>query len=210
MAFIDYGALLRVNGKFINKNSNLFMDCSDTGYICDKATYFDTYENKERDAHIKGNYYVYAGDENFLLCFYKGYFYVIHNNKIIHAISYNKFLSEIFYFDNLPSIKVEHLNKNFIKKYYDKPNEDDKKWLFNYYGKKRGLLKLKNWIKNSRKYYKELTSRWKATWDYNGSHYEVIYGYGIDPDEKVWNDIKFDHYEFTDVEREIIDEWFKE
>ena len=75
MSAIDYGALLRVNGKFINKNDDLFSYCSDTGYVCDKATYYSDYEKKEIEIDIMGNYYVYAGDENFLLCFYKGYFY---------------------------------------------------------------------------------------------------------------------------------------
>ena len=33
MAMIDYGAMLRVDGKFINKNCDLFMEQSDTGYV---------------------------------------------------------------------------------------------------------------------------------------------------------------------------------
>ena len=60
MSAIDYGALLRVNGKFINKNDDLFSYCSDTGYVCDKATYYSDYEKKEIEIDIMGNYYVYA------------------------------------------------------------------------------------------------------------------------------------------------------
>lgn len=208
MSMIDYGALLRVNGKFINKNCGLFMHCSDTGYICDKATYFNSYQNKEDEININGNYYVYAGDKNFLLCFYKRYFYVIHNNKVIHTVIHNQFLSETFYLDGFPSVTVEHLDKNFVKRYYNKPEDLDRKWLIQRHGKKNGLLRLSRWIKHSRKFDKELTNRWKATWDYNGNHYEVIFGSGIDPNEETWNRIKFDSYGFTNVEREIIDSWF--
>lgn len=58
MAFIDYGALLKVNGEFINKNRDIFMNKSDTGYICEKA------KDDQGDWHsVQGNYFVYAGDE---------------------------------------------------------------------------------------------------------------------------------------------------
>ena len=39
--------------------------------------------------------------------------------------------------------------------------------------------------------------------------YEVIYGYGIDPSEDVWNRIKNTSYGFSDKERALIDLWFK-
>ena len=206
---IDYGALLRVNGEFINKNSGLFMNCSDTGYVCDKATYFDKYWNKEREIDINGNYYIYAGDENFMLCFYKGYFNVIHNNKVIHTVMYNRFNSETFYLDEFPTVKVEHLDKEFQRDYYEHPDEADKNYFIYCYGKKKGYSKYLRYLKrNSKGYFKYRTERWLATWEYNGKKYEVIFGYGIDPNENVWNDIKFDAYDFTDVERNIIDSWF--
>ena len=111
MSFIDWGAILRVDGKFINKNKDLFMNCSDTGYICEKAEYPD---GTVRD--ISGNYFVYAGDENFLIVFYKGIFHVIHNNKINYSDWNISFNSETFYFEGLPTLKVEHLDKNI---YFD-------------------------------------------------------------------------------------------
>lgn len=49
-----------------------------------------------------------------------------------------------------------------------------------------------------------------ATWEYKGKKYEVIFGEGIDPNEDVWNNIKYDRYGFTDAERQIIDRWFEE
>ena len=50
--------------------------------------------------------------------------------------------------------------------------------------------------------------RFIAEWDYNGHHYEVIFGYGIDNDEEVWNKIKNDSYGFRQDEIAIIDSWF--
>lgn len=229
IAAIDYGSLLRINGEFINKNGDLFMDCSDTGYVCDKATYFDEYKNKEDVMDINGNYYVYAGDENFMICFYKGYMNVISNNKQICSRLNMPFASETIYLDGFPTIHVHHLDKNI----YIEPVESIGTWKDwvkeNWIGAtgEEKLSELENGVKsfrvflralkrnardrkNSKRWYRYRTGRWLSTWDYNGNHYEVIFGYGIDPDEKVWERIKFDDdgYGFTDVEREIIDSWF--
>ena len=211
IAAIDYGSLLRINGEFINKNGDLFMDCSDTGYVCDKATYFDEYQNKETEIYIAGDYYVYAGDKNFMLCFYKGLMRIISNNKQICSRWNIPFTSETIYLDGFSTIKVEHLDKEFQRDYYEHPDEADKNYFIYRYGKKKGYFKYLRYLKrNSKKYFKHRTQRWLATWKYNGKKYEVIFGYGIDPDEKVWERIKFDDdgYGFTNVEREIIDGWF--
>ena len=88
------------------------MNSSDTGYVCKEATYFNYYKNKEDTMCIDGNYYVIAGDENFLIAFYKGIFHVIHNNRIIYSGYDIQFLSETFYFEGFPTLKVEHLDKN--------------------------------------------------------------------------------------------------
>lgn len=227
MSAIDYGALLKVNDKFINKNKDLFMNCSDTGYICNEAEYYDDYQDKWETIPIGGNYYVYAGDEKFLVVFYKSLFRVIHNNKIICNRWNDPFISETIYFDELPSIKVEYLDKNlyvepveslgtwkdYVKENWQNTSGNEKlselenghkryKWFM------KALKRNARYIKHLNKYDKYRTPRWLATWDYNGNHYEVIFGYGIDPNEKVWNDIKYDSYDFTDIEREIIDIWF--
>ena len=71
------------------------------------------------------------------------------------------------------------------------------------------LIKINRVIKKYKNViWKTRSSRWLATWDYNGNHYEVIFGYGIDPNKDVWNRIKLDSYDFSDVERQIIDGWF--
>ena len=95
------------------------MDCSDTGYICEKATYYDKNIKKDREVFIDGMFYVYAGDENFMLCFSKAGFSVISHNKIIGSVVFSQFLSETFYFDGLPSVTLEMLDKECeIQKFY--------------------------------------------------------------------------------------------
>lgn len=231
IAFIDYGALLKVNGKFINKNDDLFMYCSDTGYVCDKATYFDEYQNKETEIDIAGNYYVYAGDENFMLCFYKGLMRVISNNKQICSRWNIPFASETIYLNGFPSIHVQHLDKNiyiepveslgtwkdFVKQYWIGTTGDEK--LYELEGGHERYKRFRKMLKrnardrkNPKRWDRYRTGRWLATWEYNEKKYEVIFGYGIDPDEETWERIKFDDenggYGFTDIEREIIDSWF--
>lgn len=213
MSLIDYGALLRVNGEFVNKDQNLFMDFSDTGYVCKEALWKDG--NKY---DIDGNYFVYAGDEHFMICFYKGFFDIISDEVMIYSGWNDHFIKETLYFKDLPDITIEHLDKNIRTEcLIDTPDEFDIKDLEWRYGKKKGKQKIRRIYKrisfakrrqtdSINKYY---SNRWLATWMYNGNKYEVIFGYGIDPNEKVWDSIKNNGYNFSDVERNIIDNWFK-
>ncbi len=108
MAMIDYGALLRKNGKFINKNNDLFMESSDTGYICKDAVDEHGYKYD-----IDGNYFVYAGDENFMVVFYKTTYKVISDGKILYSGWNMPFNSEVHYFEGLPALKVSRLSKYY-------------------------------------------------------------------------------------------------
>lgn len=227
MSMIDYGAILKVNGKFINKNQDLFMESTETGYVCKQATYFNNYENKEDVMNVDGDFYVYAGDEDFMLCFYKGFMRVISHNRLIYSLWNSPFISETIYLDGFPSIKVEHLDKTLYvdpvelmgtwqdyvrKNWYRTTGNEKLSELENGYERYKRFRKIiKANARNSKHptcWQKYRTNRWIATWDYNGNHYEVIFGYGIDPSEEVWNDIKNDRYDFTDLERSIIDSWF--
>lgn len=200
MAFIDYGALLRVNGKFINKNEDMFMD----------LIYETVTEEKGNEIQINGNYFVGAGDKDFYLVFYKSIFHVISNGEIIHTDWDNPFDSEIFYIDNFPNVKVEHIDKNIYSEYSNKLDNYDREFYLNRYGKKLGQLKINGRCKKSkRSIYNYKTQKYLATWDYNGDKYEVIFGYGIECNEKSYNDIKNNSYNYTDIERELIDSWFK-
>lgn len=219
MAAIDYGALLRVNGKFVNKNCGLFMKASNVGYILEKARYEDT-TIYDKDVDVNGNFYVYAGDKDLLLTFYKGYCYVISGGLILETIDSVSFISETFYIGDT-KIKVSHLDPNLQidkddvetwgeplgNRWVDATGHEELRELNN------GLRECKKFFKrakarNRHKGFKYRTDRWIAEWKQNGDKYEVIFGSGIDPDEIVWNQIKNDSYDFTEREIEIIDSWF--
>ena len=219
MAMIDYGALLRVDGKLINEGK-MFMDSSDTGYVCEKA-YYPKYDC---DYNINGNYFVYAGDEGLLLCFYKSWCLVISNNEVIRDAWSVPFASETFFLPNDVNLKISHLDKElrvepliwttnleeYMKDswgdlYLEDPGREmwkyERKWF-------RRMMSKAHICKNIS--YKYRSQRYLAEWDYKGKHYEVIFGYGIDPNKECWDKIKNSSYGFSDVERNIIDEWFKE
>lgn len=202
MAMTDYGALLRVNGKFVNKNNgSLFMNSSDTGYVCKKAARSDGYE-----FDVAGNYFVYAGDKDFLCVFYKGHIIAISNEKVVFDQYGTDFLGEEIYLKGFPTLKIEHLDKNYK---YEKFEPFNKEWWIRELGKKKGQMRFNRELKKSVKtIYKELSYIFLATWEHNGNKYEVIYGYGVDPNEDTWNKIKYE-WEFSDAEIEIIDRWFK-
>lgn len=81
-ATIDYGALLRVNGKFINYNKDLFSEIIyPEGDIPEYTQY--VYSGKLQKRPVKGNYFIYAGDTTFMLAFYKRMFDVISDTKNI-------------------------------------------------------------------------------------------------------------------------------
>lgn len=220
MAAIDYGALLKVNGEFINRNKGLFMDISNTGYIIEKAKYLDA-TIYDGDIDIRGNFYVYAGDRDLLLAFYKGYFLVISNGLILKSISSVPFLAERFYIGNT-SINVSHLEPDLqteqddaeIWKEYVRNNWIDKSGderICELVGGRREYeLFLRHIKSHKRSTYKYRTDRWIAEWEHNSNKYEVIFGSGIDPDENVWNEIKHESYGFTKREIEVIDGWFSE
>lgn len=70
MAMIDYGTILIKDGVIVNRNQ-MFMDASDTGYIA---------------PCVDGDYFAYAGDENFMLCFYKNQVAVVVRDEIVSKL----------------------------------------------------------------------------------------------------------------------------
>lgn len=211
MAVIDYGALLRVDGKFINKNKDLFMETSDTGY---------TPPEKIQD------YFVYAGDKNLLLAFYKGIIAAVKGEVYLFNIYNSPFISQTVKVENT-EVKISHLDSmiycdNWFKNEIIPWKEHVKRSWIGATGKeklsdlengKREFVKYRRRLKKAIRFkgYHYRTNRWIAEWNHAGRHYEVIFGYGIDPDEDVWNHIKNDkNYGFTNVEIETINQWFAE
>lgn len=206
MSAIDYGALLRVDGMLINRDE-IFMECSDTGYVCDKALHSDgNYYD------IDGNYFVYAGDENFMIVFYRGLFKVISHGKVIMSEWNLEFSSYTYFLPGLPNLKVSRLSKERTKyepvRCYKSFNE------FSAFSGSRSIKKYQRIIKrvdrDKRVRKGHYPYRFLAELYYDDRHYEVIFGHGIDTDENVWKRIRNNFYDFNEDEKEIINRWFKE
>jgi hypothetical protein len=109
MANVDYGALLRVNGKFINYNKDLFSEIIyPEGDIPERAQL-----GESQEIPLKGNYFVYAGDAAFMLAFHNRMFDVISGGKIIKSVWSTPFLSETIVINGV-LITVSHLDKTHI------------------------------------------------------------------------------------------------
>lgn len=216
MSMMDYGAMLRKNGKFLNKNRFAFMSKSDTGYMLEEAIFPD---GEKRLIH--DNYFVYAGDEEFLLVFYKTILHVISHGKVLWSFGNTSLLSQTMHFEGLPSVTVAHLDKNPIPEDCS-VDEELKDSLIEIFGKRRGEQKYLRICKKvnyyTRKYktsgkYRgtgQLGPRYITTWNHNGNHYEVIFGYDITTDEKVWEIVRENRKDccISEKEIEIIDDWF--
>lgn len=209
MAMIDYGAILKINGKQIN--DSMFMECPDwVPEFCRNDSYVDQ--------RIKNNYFVYAGDYDFYICFYKTYAVVCSRNKVIGHLGI-KNSRESFMFPGA-NVTVQRIDKNLYRHSYIDMNVlreflEDWECDLNHFNMKDSIYR--NYIRLCKKstgkhsHYRDYNSdKFVASWDYKGNHYEVAFGYGVEPDEEVYNDIKNDHYEYNDVEREFFDNWFAE
>lgn len=69
MAMIDYGTLVKKNGKIINEGI-MFMKRSDMNIIPVRDAYEDI-SNKNTDHGIRNGYFAYVGDKDLMICFYK-------------------------------------------------------------------------------------------------------------------------------------------
>ena len=206
MAFIDYGALLRINEKFINKNKNLFMKPSSSGEVIGEVHYGDT-----QKLHIEGNYFVIAGDKNFCLCFYKTHLIIVSGGNAIKDWYNRGFNGETFDVGGI-NISIKMIDPEYESEYYGVPDEDSYCHYIYNYGKRRGTLRLQRRYKKANKvvYRQKHGQKFLATWEYNGDKYEVIFGYGIDPSEEMYNDIKFNSYNYSQKEIKLIDSWFNQ
>lgn len=110
MAVMDYGAILKINGKLININQSLFMDMKETvGFTIDPIPYQHEYNGTVySDVYvIDGNYFIYFGDENILFCVYKTLLRAVVNSNEVYD----------FYFDynEKKVVKYFEINGSTIK-----------------------------------------------------------------------------------------------
>jgi len=83
MAMLDYGVVLKKNGIVLHRD-DLFMNMQKAvGFTIDKLQDKD---NEEYIYQINGNYFVYIGDKEMLICVYKTQLLIISNNEIIHRV----------------------------------------------------------------------------------------------------------------------------
>lgn len=161
MAMIDYGAIVKKNGIFINKSDDLFMN-TDNMDIPEMVTDNSQFGKGETE-YFDHNYFVFIGDgtrDGRWIGFYKTWAVCVIDHKDTHLIYDETGDIDICGFE---PITVEELCP------------------------RRFLLKT----------------------TFGKDKYEVIYGYGIDPQEHVWDRIKNTSYDFSDKERALIDSWFK-
>lgn len=189
MAMVDYGVLVLKNGVPQNKNGELFVE-----------------EPAYMKAPIAGNYFCYCGDEKFSLCFYKTCMIVARNGEDTKDHYWNfPFASETIF---LPETKVtvKRLDplrpvyathsfgcntwKEYVKENWCGATGDEK--LSELWEGGKAYKRWRKWCKRigrKKVLYYESTQKYSATWEYGGDQWEVIFGYGIENDEEVFNHI---------------------
>lgn len=144
MAMIDYGAVLFKDG--IKQNDSMFMDMnSSVGWS---------------EEPIKGNYFVYAGDQHLTVCAYKTWARVLLNTSYelsAYGCNLMKFIdNDDYYEDDIRCRKTLHFNVDGVQ------------------FKVKAISHRVFWM----------------SFRYKDSNYNIIYGYGIDPNFKIWDEIK--------------------
>lgn len=182
MSFIDYGSVVKKNGKIIQKN--FFMNMKESvGFTINKIKrsyksscncydyesdrYIKTPTHEDYYIKINNNQFSYFGDKDFLVCVYKNIVRIIDNGRIIFEFSD---LDDWFGY-------TTNLHK-FHKIYTIKGVKLDIKRLFN-------------------------NNRYRLRFWYKGDLYECLFGYGVDVNKNLW-------YYSCSSEKEYVKNWFKE
>lgn len=190
MAMIDYGSVVKKNGKIIQKES--FMDMEEAvGFIIEELPYFyessqwegengeyleEHMRNKRKmykeNFRINGNFFSYIGDEELLVCIYKTKVVVISNGEI----------KELFWYGTE--------NSNSGKEYSLRDRKFTRKFKVN--GVDFTIRRLF-----------EGDNKFILRFSYKNDLYECVYGYGVDVNKKIW-------YDVTPKVQRFIDKFFKE
>lgn len=180
MAMIDYGSVVKKNGKIIQKEAFMdmkqavdfriksikqsykeiiFEDETDEGYKFHTPKHYD-YKNR-----IDGDYFSYMGDENLLVCVYKCGLTFISHGRIIKYIGGIDDRYELPYEKMTLDVTIKEINFH-IKRLYNQ-------------------------------------NRYILRFWYKGYLYECLYGYGVDVNKDIWYDVEPN-------ERRFIDKWFND
>ena len=204
MAMIDYGAVVKINGKIVNENQffmemeqavgwidqprKRYHDCDcldDKGYSdCGECSRRKTEHHSHptlgewdttisdcqgNDIYIKDkldrNFFAYVGDEDFTIAFYKTSAVITNKNKTLYARLWYGFYSE-----DLGDTDETAICRKMVRRFEIKTANEIV------------CLKIKRIGEGESKFYMRFI--------YKHNVYEIIYGYGIDPNKEVWNEVK--------------------
>jgi hypothetical protein len=182
MAMIDYGTILVRDG-IIQNRDQMFMEKTDLG--CDIPDKLAFRGDPDRVAFVNGDFFAYAGDMDFMLCFYKYRVLVISNGI---------YVGDVWIMDNIKPPYEKRLN--LFGSGVDVTFECiDHKGRVNEY-----------WNRY------EYPTKYKVSWKYKGHKYVAYTGYGIDPKQSVYDRIKTgdNGYDYTEAEIAELDRVFKE
>ena len=182
MAMIDYGTILVRDG-IIQNRDQMLMEKTDLG--CDIPDKLALRGDPDRVSFIKGDFFAYAGDMDFMLCFYKYRVLVIFNGLYVGDVW-------ITYDIKPPYEKRLNLFGSGIDVIFECI---DHKGRVNEY-----------WNRY------EYPTKYKVSWEYKGHKYVAYTGYGIDSKQSVYDRIKTgdNSYDYTKTEIEEPDRVFKE
>jgi hypothetical protein len=182
MAMIDYGTILVRDGLIQNRDQ-MFMEKTDLG--CDIPDKLALRGDQDRVAFISGDFFVYAGDMDFMLCFYKYRVLVIFNGM---------YVGDVWITDDIKPPYEKRLNLfgsgvDVIFECIDHKGQVNEYW--NRY---------------------EYPTKYKVSWEYKDHRYVAYTGYGIDPKQSVYDRIKTgdNGYDYTEAEIAELDRVFKE
>jgi hypothetical protein len=104
MAALDYGSIVKVNGKMVQ--TKMFMDMKKSvGYTVSKSVYGGN------EIEIKGNFFSYLGDKEFTVCVYKTCLVFLLKGKVVKVIhgtdnNYDLPYEKFTHKDNINGIKI--------------------------------------------------------------------------------------------------------
>ncbi len=199
MAISDYGAIVKINGKIVNKN-DFFMDMDKAvgwidypTHLYEDCTHVDENDcsdciscpllQKKYNSKLKkedlfdckgkpfipivnpdNQYMAYAGDEDFTVGVYKNCFVIKNKNSNFYISGWSLCIYDEPY---------EATYYNMVR--YIKVNTKNE----------TVNIKIKKLVSNS--------NQLLMTFKYNGNFYQILYGYGIDSNKRIWDAIKYSH-----------------
>ena len=137
------------------------------------------------------SFYAACGDEKFCLAFFKRQVYVIINGVFVGTV----------WIDEIGNAKN---NQIFIKMPYENR--------LNLFGSGISVIFEAidhTLLKDTECDYRYYSGKYHDNFTYNGNVYDVYFGYGIDSSEETYNKIKFTSYDYTEKERNVLDNVFE-